>query len=51
MIPRDYVVAWRAQAPWRDDAQVEQDLVITRALGCGRRPAYPRSPQSTADSV
>ena len=32
MIPRDYVTAWRAFAPWVDDAQVEQDLVICRAL-------------------
>ena len=32
MIPRDYVTAWRATAPWVDDAQVEQDLVISRAL-------------------
>ena len=32
MIPRDYITAWRAQAPWRLDAQVEQDLVISRAI-------------------
>ena len=32
MIPRDYVTAWRATAPWVDDAQVGQDLVISRAL-------------------
>lgn len=32
MIPRDYITEWRAQAPWTDDAQVEQDLVISRAL-------------------
>ncbi len=32
MIPRDYVTEWRAHAPWVDDAQVEQDLVISRAL-------------------
>lgn len=32
MIPRDYVTAWRANAPWVEDAQVEQDLVISRAL-------------------
>ena len=31
MIPKDYITAWRAQAPWRLDAQVEQDLVISRA--------------------
>ncbi len=32
MIPRDYVTEWRAKAPWIDDAQVEQDLVISKAL-------------------
>lgn len=32
MIPRDYITAWRANAPWVQDFQVEQDLVICRAL-------------------
>ncbi len=32
MIPRDYITEWRAQAPWVEDFQVEQDLVISRAL-------------------
>ncbi len=32
MIPRDYITAWRTEAPWIDDAQVEQDLVISKAL-------------------
>ena len=32
MIPRAHVTAWRSQAPWPSDAQVEQDLVISRAL-------------------
>lgn len=32
MIPQDYITEWRDQAPWVDDAQVEQDLVISRAL-------------------
>lgn len=32
MIPRDYITEWRAIAPWVQDAQVEQDLVISRAL-------------------
>ncbi len=32
MIPRDYITAWRAEAPWTQDFQVEQDLVISRAL-------------------
>jgi predicted nucleotidyltransferase component of viral defense system len=32
VIPRAYITAWRARAPWPDDAQVEQDLVLSRAL-------------------
>lgn len=32
MIPRAFITAWRAEAPWPEDAQVEQDLVISRAL-------------------
>ena len=32
MIPQAYITAWRAQAPWVEDFQVEQDLVISRAL-------------------
>ena len=32
MIPRDYVTEWRASAPWVEDVQVEQDLVISKAL-------------------
>ena len=32
MIPRDYITEWRQHAPWISDAQVEQDLVISRAL-------------------
>lgn len=32
MIPRAHVTAWRAVAPWPADAQVEQDLVLSRAL-------------------
>ena len=32
MIPRDYITQWREQAPWSEDFQVEQDLVISRAL-------------------
>lgn len=32
MIPKDYITAWKAHAPWRLDAQVEQDLVISRAI-------------------
>jgi len=32
VIPRDYITEWRANAPWIQDSQVEQDLVISRAL-------------------
>ena len=32
MIPRDFITEWRLEAPWIDDRQVEQDLVISRAL-------------------
>jgi predicted nucleotidyltransferase component of viral defense system len=32
VIPRDYITEWRAEAPWAPDFQVEQDLVICRAL-------------------
>jgi hypothetical protein len=32
MIPRDYITAWRSQTPWVQDIQIEQDLVICRAL-------------------
>jgi len=32
VIPRAHVTAWRAQAPWPSDAQIEQDLVLSRAL-------------------
>jgi hypothetical protein len=32
VIPFDHITAWRAEAPWVDDSQVEQDLVISRAL-------------------
>lgn len=32
MIPRAFITAWKQVAPWISDAQVEQDLVISRAL-------------------
>ena len=32
MIPRANITAWRTGAPWPDNAQVEQDLVLSRAL-------------------
>jgi predicted nucleotidyltransferase component of viral defense system len=32
VIPRDYITEWRREAPWVRNDQVEQDLVISRAL-------------------
>jgi len=32
VIPRAHVTAWRSKAPWPTDAQVEQDLIVSRAL-------------------
>lgn len=32
MIPRAYITEWRNHAPWPDESQVEQDLVISRAI-------------------
>jgi predicted nucleotidyltransferase component of viral defense system len=32
MIPRAAITEWRHQAPWQSPAQVEQDLIISRAL-------------------
>lgn len=32
MIPADFITEWREQAPWVQTSQVEQDLIISRAL-------------------
>lgn len=32
MINRAAIIQWREHAPWSDNAQVEQDLIISRAL-------------------
>ena len=32
MIPQDYITAWNQVAPWASQRQVEQDLIISRAL-------------------
>ena len=32
MIPQPIITAWRSQAPWTEFSQVEQDLVLTRAV-------------------
>jgi hypothetical protein len=32
VIPSDFIIEWRARTRWASDAQVEQDLVLSRAL-------------------
>ena len=32
MIPLDFITEWRQHVPWIQDAQVEQDLIISRVL-------------------
>lgn len=32
MIEPASIISWRSRAPWRSDAQVEQDLILSRAL-------------------
>jgi len=32
VIPRDFITEWRVQVPWIQELQVEQDLIITRAM-------------------
>lgn len=32
MIPRAHITAWRSRVPWATDAQVEQDLILSRAV-------------------
>jgi len=32
MIAKPYIAKWQEHAPWKDFSQVEQDLVISRAL-------------------
>ena len=32
MIPKAAITAWRKTAPWGEDWQVEQDLILSRAL-------------------
>jgi hypothetical protein len=32
MIQRAFITEWRAKAPWALDEQVEQDLILSRAL-------------------
>lgn len=32
MIPQAYITEWASQVPWQTNEQVEQDLMICRAL-------------------
>ena len=32
MIPRAHIIEWQKNTPWKTNAQIEQDLVIARAL-------------------
>ena len=32
MIAQAFVTHWRSHAPWSSDAQIEQDLVLSRAI-------------------
>ena len=32
MIPKPHIAKWQQHAPWKEFAQVEQDLIISRAL-------------------
>jgi predicted nucleotidyltransferase component of viral defense system len=32
MIPQSYITAWRKYAPWQENYQVEQDLIIQKSL-------------------
>jgi hypothetical protein len=32
LIPFDFITEWRKRAPWVQDAQVEQDLILSRAV-------------------
>lgn len=32
MIPKPYIAKWQQHAPWKEFSQVEQDLIISRAL-------------------
>jgi len=32
VIPFDFITEWRQVAPWIDDTQIEQDLILSRAL-------------------
>ncbi len=46
MLPRAEILAWRTDhAPWADEDDVEQDLLLTRALCDVVADGYPRAPR------
>lgn len=47
MIPQAYIQAWRANAPWPNLAQVEQDLIISTFIARLRGDSW----RVTADAV
>jgi len=47
LIPAAYIQAWSAKAPWPDAGQVEQDLVICRALSSAGVSGFPDPAQRT----
>ena len=32
MIPQNFITEWQNKAPWKDNAQIEQDLILSRAI-------------------
>jgi predicted nucleotidyltransferase component of viral defense system len=32
VIPRAHIIHWQAEAPWASDAQIEQDLILSRVI-------------------
>lgn len=57
MIPAAYITEWRSHAPWTQNAWVEQDLIISRALvdifvadGLADSLAFRGEPRSTSST-
>ena len=40
MIPESFIENWRVKAKWQTPSQVEQDIVISRALTCLHNDQY-----------
>lgn len=32
MIPKAHIIHWQEMAPWANDAQIEQDLILSKAI-------------------